>query len=523
MKLRLPHRVKLIKIATVLAFFLIVPLLAAVSAMVGPYSLLPYVAIAGAIAAFTLQLSTVVVLCLLSASFLAGVLEYFVGISQGFWLPFLMGLLMALRGVAELFRPQTQASEQGHQRMPLHSAQVLGLIYMAIAVFGVVVDMPTLPQVLVAAKNYFFMWGVLLVLIWSPWQATSSQKFLNAVIFIACLQLPFTLYQRFVVAARRRDTAAWDSVVGTLGGDPSGGGNSAAMAFLCCIAIAVIGMRMRDRKMDLLPGALMLVICVLPIALAEVKAAFIWLLIVFFILVWRQIVREPLRAISTVLGGLVLIAGVGFTYTLAYQDQMGANTSWEQIYDKQIKYSIDPNEFSSQHQRLGRTTALVYWWEKHDLGADPLHFLMGHGLGASRSSSSLGLSELAKRLPYAVDGTGFSTLLWDVGLLGALAFTGMLGSAMAAVFRVGRQEGLDPIWRESTSIAGVVLVLALFGLIYNKDAIDNPTIQLLLMFSIAQLFMARRVSMPASARAGKNPTSPEAAANFAQPATHRLN
>lgn len=496
-----PNRTR--TVATGVAIFLIVPILAALSAFVGPYSLLPYIAIVGSIAVFSLPLDVVLIATFLSASVLAGILEYFGGVSQGFWLPYLLSALLALRGFGERLRPKsTEISNLSRlstfQTKGLSVVQLLAFLYVSIAFFGLSVALPPMSQVIVGTKNYFFIWGVLLVLIWSPWEASSSQRFWTTVVAIACLQWPFTLYQRFVIAARRHDNAAWDSVVGTLGGDPTGGGNSAAMAFLCCIAVAVLGLRMRDRQLKILPGTLLLCLCLLPIALAEVKAAFIWLVIVFVILTARQFIHEPMRAITTVLIGGALMTALGITYVVAYKDQMGSGSSLESIYDKQIKYSIDPNEFSSQYKRLGRVTSLVYWWQHHDMSADPVNLLFGHGLGSSRSVSSLGVSELARRLPYAVDGTAASALLWDIGLLGAITFTAMLVAAAIGTLRLSRKPHLHQASREACLLSGVVLSMTLTGLLYNKDALDNATVQLLVMFSMAQFLIFRKWVDPES-------------------------
>jgi hypothetical protein len=476
----------------------VIPLLAAISALVGPYSLLPYVAVVGCLIVFMLPLETVLITTLFIAAIAAGSLEYFGGASQGFWLPYLLGVLLALRGVVERlrFRSSPIRSREFSRQKPNNNAafvSIFAFLYFSVALFGLAITLPPLQQLVVGVKNYFFVWGVLLVLIWSPWQIASSTRFWTAVVVIASLQWPVAMYQRFIVAARRHDTAAWDSVVGTFGGDPSGGGNSAAMAFVCCVAVAVLALRMRDKQLKVVVGVPMLLLCMAPIALAEVKAAFVWLTVVFLILTWQYFRREPIRAIGSALIGFILLAGLGFIYVAAYKDQMGTSTTLESIYDKQIKYSVDPNEFSSQYKRLGRVTSLVYWWSQHDVTTNPVEMLFGHGLGASRSVSSLGTSQLARRLPFAVDGTAASALLWDVGLLGCLSFVLVLAAAGLGSLRLSRDLKMPLEWRETTVLSSIVLLSLLVGILYNKDAIDNASLQILLMFALGQFLIARRL------------------------------
>lgn len=477
------------------SFILLLPILAAINAFVGPYAVLPYVAVTAVICALVLPLDLLLFGCLLVAALLAGLIEYFGGISQVFWLPYLVGGLLAVRGLVQHLQagPSVRSSAVGkgkNSALP-NPITLLAFIYIAIAFFGTIVALPPLLQVIIGTKNYFFLWGILLALLWCPWSISSSKKFWTLVTVVACLQLPFVLYQRLFVAARRTDAAKWDAVVGTFGGDPTLGGNSAAMAFVCCLAVALLIFRMRDNRLHPLWAASLALFCLVPIALAEVKAAFIWLLVVFVVLYAPRIVRDPVRAVLGLLAGCALLVGLGLVYEKTYQDS-GGGATLEQIYDKQIKYALDPNEYSSTYHRLGRVTALVFWWERHDLLGNPAQMLVGHGLGASRSSSSVGAGELARRLPVEVDTSAASALLWDLGLLGALAFAAFLVTAAFSGIRLAQRSELPIDWRESCALAGTTLTLASFGLFYNRDAIDNPTVQILIYFSIAQVFLAKR-------------------------------
>ena len=170
----------------------------------------------------------------------------------------------------------------------------------------------------------------------------------------------------------------------------------------------------------------------------------------------------------------------------------GSGSSLSDIYDKQIKYSIDPNEYSSGYRRLGRVTAIVYWWQRNDLSGDPMHALIGNGLGSVRSSSSLGMGELAQKMMIQVDISAATTLLWDAGLLGTFAFVAMVVAGALGGIRLSRTPALSPEWRESSFLAAATLAMCGIGLIYNRDAIDTPSIQILVMFCLAQVVRARR-------------------------------
>lgn len=474
-----------------------VPLLATFNAIAEAYAVLPYLALGAMVAFIVMPLEWLVTGCFVLAAIVAGSIEYFAKVTQAFWLPYLMGMLFALRGVVERMRltPASARPDGMRPRAPhgLHPIVAWAMLFFVVSIFTTVIALPPLTQVVVAAKNYYFLWGIFLVLLWSPWQVEATHRFWNTVIWVACLQWPVVLYQRFVVASKRKDAAAWDAIVGTFGGDPEGGGHSAAMALVACIAITAIVFRMREKRLRAIYGMPMILLSLLPIALAEVKAAFIWLALAFVLFFARQVVREPVKALTTLFIGMALLGGLGFIYkTTFYEGNGGSGSSLSDIYDKQIKYSIDPNEYSSGYRRLGRVTALVYWWQRNDISGDPMHALIGNGLGSVRSSSSLGMGELAQKMTIQVDISAASTLLWDAGLLGALSFAAMMLAGVSAGIRQSRSRSLSPEWRESSFLAAATLAMCAIGLIYNRDSIDTPSIEIIVMFCLAQVMLARR-------------------------------
>lgn len=482
----------------VVVALLLVPVLAAINALVGPYATLPYLGLAALVVLVAMPLDLVVFGCFLLASVVAGALDYFAHVSQGFWLPYLLGGLFALRAIGERLRlgPRpAPAGALGTAHTASRGADLAAFaaaLYLAVGLFSTLTALPALSQVIVASKNYLFMWGLLLVLLWGRWSSISASRMWILVVVVACLQLPVAMYQRLFVASHRGDAAAWDAVVGTLGGNPQTGGHVAAMALLCCVAVAVLLLRMRNAKLSRPLGWGLVLLCVGPIAVAEVKAGFIWLAAVFLFFFARSFVREPVRATVSLLLGAALLVGMGWIYKTTLYERSGRAQTLSQIYDQQIKYALDPREYRSDLRRLGRATAVAHWWQQHNLAEDPLRMLVGHGLGASRSISTFGIGEVAQRLGIPVDVTGASTLLWDVGLLGTVSFLMFLIGAASAAYRLSRSPDLSATWRETTFVSSVVLTMLVLGVFYNRDAIDHPAVQMLLFLSVSNVFLARR-------------------------------
>lgn len=507
-----------IGLMAVLLFFIVV--LSALNVLIGPFALLPYMGLASLVLFFWLPLDVLMMLALFSASVVAGLVDYFASIQQAYWLPYLMGLLFLPRGIGERLRAPSAgdlARSDGINRRGMNPLVMPIAAYFAVGIFATVVAAPPVGQVFAGIKNYWFMWGTLAAVAWCALPARTARWFWNGVVVVACMQLPVTLYQRFVVAARRTDSGAWDAVVGTFGGNPESGGHSASMALLLCLAVAVLLWRVRTRKISTVYGAGLILICMAPIALAEVKAAFIWLAIVFLLLFANQFRRNPAKALLTLLIGTLLLIGVGWIYKTTFYKGHAGGQSLEQIYDKQISYALDPNEFSAEYGRLGRIAALKFWWQRHNASADALHFFVGHGLGASRGSSALGVGSVARKYSVALDTTGASTLLWDVGLIGALAFMGILVIGAQQGLRWSKLEHLSEDQRETALLSGILLALAALGLIYNRDAIDMASVQFLIYFSLGQLVRLR----PSTFAAEKPILNSGAGRAFAIPASGR--
>ena len=479
--------------AMMVIIILLVPILAALNAIIGPYSALPYVAGAASILIFALPIDGLVLLCLLTAAVFAGVLEYFGHISQGFWLPYLMGLLFIFRAVAEKFRSRNYSQSTSANKSVMafpHGIVIFSILYLAISIFGTAIALPPFSQVFIGIKNYFFLWGLPLLLLWRKPDFKLSKYFWNCVLIITMLQWPVVLYQRIVVVAKRHDAAAWDAIVGTYGGQPDAGGHSAAMAMMSCITLGLIFWRFKEKTWQPNKVAVFAIFALIPIAMAEVKAAFIWLAVVFFIFSAKQILREPLKAILILLSGAGLLVSIAMIYKVTMYDSEG-DSSWTDIYDKQIKYGVDPNEFNPLYRRLGRIAALTYWSGKHSLSSAPVETLIGHGLGSSRSSSSLGMGEMARKLNIEIDTTATSTLLWDTGLLGAITFTLVLISGALTAYRQSGDQSLPASAREASFAATIALALNIIGTIYNRDSIDTPSIQIVILFSLTHVILVK--------------------------------
>ena len=161
-----------------------------------------------------------------------GLVQYFTGELAVLWLPFFMTMLMA--GFLVL---QTRYEPV---RLDAQEAIVLTLYLSFIVLAGI----STLFQggaliTLIGFKNEIALSLVMLCLLLGFCRESQIYQVSRGLYWIFYIQFPVALYQLlFVVPQRvalRGEEEKWDSVVGTFGGDPMGGGNTAAMGLFCLL------------------------------------------------------------------------------------------------------------------------------------------------------------------------------------------------------------------------------------------------------------------------------------------------
>lgn len=313
-------------------------------------------------------------------------------------------------------------------------------------------------------------------------------KLWQLLLIIGIAQLPFVIYQHFFVAKARATSMigpAWDSVVGTMGGNPDGGGSSGALAIflsICLIHLINLG------RLQLIPARLAIFggISILSgIALAEVKIVFLLLPFGIATVFWHELRRRPLIAMLILLIGLLSTISIVALYQyLFWQNSKILGSDLEANIIRSFEYILDPNYFHSATGEVGRLAGILLWWREGF--ENPISAIFGHGPGASRINS-LYIGDVARRyIPFSIDSTALSALLWDFGLSGALTFiTALISGILLGIQQI--QRSLD--YRNSLCVhsATVGLVFMLISCIYNKDILYLPQMSLLTSFCLATI------------------------------------
>ncbi|MBP6902246.1 MAG: hypothetical protein KBC73_19305 [Burkholderiaceae bacterium] len=435
--------------------------------------------------------------CLVTSAVIGGSAEYFLGLSQANWLPFMLAVLLAARGFLMAHvqigvgRP---AAAQRLDRMGWAWFGLPAVVYLFTLFASAASNAIPISQAMASMKNYLLMWGVLVAVIYHHDMERASTQIWRAFVLIGLLQLPVVLYQRFFVASRLSNTSAslsFDAINGTFGGGLLGG-RSGTLAMFICIVLAFLLILWRDRRLSgwSMLGLAMLLLPTL--FMIEVKAVVLWLPLVAVLVFSQQLRRRPLLFIFSTLGSLALILGVIAIYRISFHSQSGGGGLLE-FFSRQIQYVYDPNRFNPATRELGRVSALVHWWNEVGEQGGVVNWLFGFGPGASRGVSSVAVGTIAKLYSFYIDISAAAGLLWDVGVVGFVSFCSMLLFGAIECWRLSKHVALSLLMRQQFEASAIALLLILSSVIYVRDAIDGPIIQFLIFFMLGTLIFGRRL------------------------------
>jgi len=450
------------------------------------------VGLTGLLIAFFVPLGPLLVATLVISTLVTGSLEYFLGISQANWFPFIVSAIVAVRvALAHAFRQRSPGRRGEAARIPWFV--VPAVLYLLALLGSALINQSPLLQVLASVKNYLMMWGILLGFLATgrPLLVDVRQVF-TAICIVVMMQLPVVAYQKFFIASRIGNTASslsFDAINGTFGGGLLGG-NSGGLIMFVCVALAYVLILWREKRIG---GLKLLGFCILALPnlfMVEVKAVLVWLPVVVLWVFAGQIRSRPHVFFLGAVGALGAVAAVLWTYVSTYYAAGSTRDLWTFI-DQNFAYIYDPDRFNPLSRELGRISALVHWWREVDL-SNPLEFVLGFGPGASRSVSSLAVGEVARRYPFIIDSNALVVLLWDVGVMGTVAFVGLLLLALFECMALARQAALPKDLRIFLESGAISLVLILSTLIYTRAAVDGAITQFLLFFCLALVARTRR-------------------------------
>jgi len=440
--------------------------------------------------------SAVIGLLFLLTFVVVGLASYFLSFDKGFWLPYVICMLLFVKVPVEALQASRhRGRESGNTPLFVHALALFLIVFFLSAIIGGASAMSTL----VGAKNFVFVWSVLFLLSLARMDEKVLARIWLAIPLIAVLQLPFTIYQHFFVAARNandvRGGISWDAVVGTFGGKIDGGGASGTLAIFEVIAILVVLLFLESRVISRRAAAAVVVAAFMSILLAEVKVVFVLLPIVVVGALRGQMIRHPWFSLGALAGTFALLAALFVGYQQMYwvkADQRTGDASGALDYI----FRADTNDQLVNYTtgEVSRLAAPLIWWRETSVrGADLV--LFGYGPSASRVSETIGYGIAAKHYSFRLDTSTLTVLLWDLGLAGLFSFVAILVAGAVSAVRLAKRPGIPPLHLAVIRAVPTSMVIVLVTLPYNRDAVDNSALQLLICLLLGQVaYWYRRTS-----------------------------
>lgn len=428
-----------------------------------------------------LPLRLLMILLIVTTLLIAGTAEYFGHFSQAQWIPFLMAFAYFIRLPLEMLNSGRRGSGAADRAPALYW---LIAAYLVLILLAAAANQAPIMQTVVGAKSYMFFWSVMFLVLASDITPKQLDDFWKAVVIVAAAQLPFVLYQHFVIMKTRVAMYAFDAVVGTFGGDPKGGGSSATLSLYMLVAALYATALYRERLLARRLWVACLGFCLLVVALGETKVMFVLVPPAFAIVYWDRIKRS-FGALVGFSAAMVLVVGALLAvYQFAYWDDSLRSRGMLDGVEKSISYVVDPHNMTRESGEVGRGAALNLWWQ--DRSTDALRRTIGYGPGASRATSNVSVGEVAKRYqPYAIDANAAAALLWDTGVIGLLLFSAILVSGALLAYRVADRVPVGSLQRAGLRTATAVLFCLFITIPYNRSVVDQAAVQLLMVFCLA--------------------------------------
>ncbi|MDO4231768.1 MAG: hypothetical protein Q4D19_06525 [Lautropia sp.] len=380
------------------------------------------------------------------------------------WLFSLLGIFMS--GAALLY---AVAGTKRFER-PMPAFIYFSLVFIFLALVSAVISDGGLNEVASGAKRYFHFWGVMFLLAVIPFSEKQVRNWLLFLLGAGLVQLPMTLYQYVVLMPGvmgydKPGFVPFDIIVGSFEGSITGGGASSILAmFLVLMALAVF-ISWREKVLNGLVALVLIALLLTPLGLGETKIVIIIMPVVLFAAYFDLVGKRPLAFLGIVIITLIAGAVLGYLYFTVQVAGDMANMAPDEIIRDTFEYNFGSRGYYATG--VNRLTAVPYWFESQSWN-NPLKTLFGTGLG-----SSYGVDGLVPEPGHMfslhrgmhIDLLTTSTVLWDVGIVGAIVYFAIFFGAMVNVAKCLREAttGFDRmLCRVLMAGLAVTLVMSMY-------------------------------------------------------------
>ncbi|WP_434666709.1 capsular biosynthesis protein [Klebsiella sp. B345] len=429
-----------------------------------------------------------------------GTVQYFTGIAAVLWLPFFMVLIMVVLLLMQSHPQPLMLSTREKVVLALYLTFIFLSLASTVLQSGIVTT-------IVGFKNELALSLVMFCMLLGMFRESQLHRLTQLFYWLFYVQFPIAIYQvLFVVPKRvaiRGEDEKWDSVVGTFGGDPMGGGNTAAMGMFCLL---IMLLKVSEFKHGICSFKSMVIHIVLAFVLCVIgEVKFVILLSPFLLaLLWIMpgyvsgVSKVSLRSLLIIAVGMVVLIFAAITILAAnYSSAFGGDPTKSalSVFIDSLGYIFDTNYIMDTGE-LGRFTTLFFWMQHNELFG-PGGMLFGYGLNATNSGSTVSPGYIGAWFHLILDSTALSMLLWEVGIIGVVLFIAMISSILISM-RPKETFSRSELKREDIQLLSsapafyVFVIGCLLSLPYSQILMIIPMLQFLLWLALGALIVIHR-------------------------------
>ncbi len=383
------------------------------------------------------------------------------GLSRASWAISMMAILLCIPSVFNLFNFNTQQQK----KIPVFIW--IYILFVIFALISTTLNMHAIGELFGGYKRYFQTFGLMLALVTLHITRKDFDRWLKLLLALGLLQLPFALFERFILVPLRggvkSGAESTDIVAGTMGANMQGGSPNSIMVIFIILAFVFIFSRWRNGLIASSTMLLLSFLLLFPLVLGETKVVIVLLPLMAIVLLRKDIVRSPAKYIPVLLLFLLVTAFLAYLYIYIMLD-----SDFTHAIDGMIRYNIEDVGYGIN--LLNRTTVMSFWWGLHGWH-DPIPLLFGHGLGSSYGSAFDGGHIAQQYVGYGIGLTTISTILWDLGVVGLLIYVSIF---IVAWFQISQlwQHSSDPLIKSDCLSIQVGIVFTLLFLFYSDSQVN---------------------------------------------------
>jgi hypothetical protein len=401
---------------------------------------------------------------------------------------------------------------RGTTRGPVPAFVIVGVVFVVYTVASMAWATVPLSISGAGARRTVQYWGLFFALALIAFPNRTVGLWIVFFIVLGLCQLPYALYQRFVVHPTLEHNYVFDSIAGTLEVAWNGfGGASGVLAFMQIFLIAAMFAAWRERLIGRTALILSVIALLIPMAVGETNVLFIWMPLAMSAIFIDLIRKRPMAFLGGAAGFGTLIVAFGMVYLVTQQAlPSGGQGGRTQTLEERIRDVYEYNAGSRGYANatdLNRTSVIPHWIRNNGLN-NPVQATFGHGIGASFGNADSPSLLRAKFGYRSIDLITVSALLWDLGLVGTTLYLATIGLALLTAYRLSQtaRPGIDRALARAL-FAGMVLLFSLG--FYNNALVTTASQQVIAMMILGlTAWMARRYSAPGGPPTASTPKRP---------------